>query len=545
MFCTKCGKELYDDDKFCAHCGAEVREPKHARYDDVVFNPPFKIEAERRTQEILKTTEKPKITPKISEPVSFDWNLEGFPSSQPRKTEDVDFNWGSVIEKRNATTGIAVEKIEPELPKELELPKEPEILSAQPVPAADAETDHEKDEPSLSIEELERELFGETEGLEKGKTEEKDLEPTIIAEADTWRSKADEPAAARDERFYTYNQKFDAFQELLDKERERLQNLEESCTREKEPMDNKCAEEALREPEVPKPLELVDVAVPAAPMTIDLSEGGLTSDEERSETVIEAEPEKDLSPSPEKLRYSDVFPRGLVNDDGTGPSDDSDEEEEPEKNHIFAKVIMAILIILIVIEGGILAIKFIAPESTISLWANEVMIKAVDLLTGNGGGGNGDEFTPAANNEREVYMSSLVEKESEEMKTIGEVVFSPDLKFSLLKEYSFEEITDAESFVDADWLQDEDGIPVTYGQKLIETLVKYYDSWQSANNDSSLVGINKLEIGEIRTGREGFYALCRISYAGEDGNDIVKYQTVYLRISGDAMIINEIKEDKL
>ena len=142
-------------------------------------------------------------------------------------------------------------------------------------------------------------------------------------------------------------------------------------------------------------------------------------------------------------------------------------------------------------------------------------------------------------------MSSLVEKESEEMKTIGEVVFSPDLKFSLLKEYSFEEITDAESFVDADWLQDEDGIPVTYGQKLIETLIKYYDSWQSANNDSSLVGINKLEIGEIRTGREGFYALCRISYAGEDGNDIVKYQTVYLRISGDAMIINEIKEDKL
>ena len=192
-----------------------------------------------------------------------------------------------------------------------------------------------------------------------------------------------------------------------------------------------------------------------------------------------------------------------------------------------------------------MAIKFIAPESTISLWANEVMIKAVDLLTGNGGGGNGDEFTPAANNEREVYMSSLVEKESEEMKTIGEAVFSPDLKFSLLKEYSFEEITDAESFVDADWLQDEDGIPVTYGQKLIETLVKYYDSWQSANNDSSLVGINKLEIGEIRTGREGFYALCRISYAGEDGNDVVKYQTVYLRISGDAMIINEIKEDKL
>ena len=532
MFCTKCGKELYDDDKFCAHCGAEVREPKHARYDDIVFNPPFKIEAERRTQEILKTTEKPKRTSKISEPVSFDWNLEGFPTSQPRKTEDVDFDWGSVIEKRKATTGIAVEKIEPEINVE------------QPAPAAETETECEQEEPSLSIEELERELFGETGNSEKASLEEKDLEPTIIAGADTWRSKADEPAAARDERFYTYNQKFDAFQELLDKERERLQSLEESYTQEKEIINDICDDEARQEPDRQEPLVLVDVAVPAAPMTIDLSEGRVTSDEENAETVLEAEPEKDLSPSTEKFRHSDVFPNRLADDDGTVPSDDSDEEEEPEKNHIFAKAIIVILIILIVIEGGILAIKFIAPESKISLWANEVMIKAVDLLTGNGGG-SGDEFAPPTNDEREVYMTSLVEKESKDVKTIGEAVFSPDLKFSLLKEYSFEEIAEAESFVDADWLEDENGNPVTYGQKLIGTLVKYYDSWQSANNDISLVGINKLEIGEIKTGNEGFYALCRISYASEDGNDVVKYQTVYLRISGDAMIINEIKEDKL
>ena len=553
MFCTKCGKELYDDDKFCAHCGAEVREPKHARYDDVVFNPPFKIEAERRTQEILKTTEKPKTTSKISEPVSFDWNLEGFPSSQPRKTEDVDFNWGSVIEKRNATTGIAVEKIEPELPKTPVIPIE------QDAPIAEAEA--EQEEPSLSIEELERELFGDIGCLEEEKPEERDLEPTIIAGADTWRSMADKPADAGDERFYTYNQKFDAFQELLDKERERLHNLEESYNREKEVMNNAWAREALREPEMPKPLELVTVAVPAATMTIDLSGGGLASDEEDSETVKEAESEKDLSPSSSKLRYSDIFPKGLVNDDGTGPSgasetgkeikslnaiyDDLTDEEESEKNHIFAKVVIAILIILIVIEGGILAIKLIAPESSISLWASEIMIKAVDLLTGNGSGDNGDEFEPSANSEKEVYMSSLVEKASEDMVTIGEAVFSPDLKFSLLKGYSFDEISDAEGFVDADWLQDEDGKPVTYGQKLTKTLVKYYDSWRGANIGNSLIGINKLEIGEIRTGKEGFYALCRISYASEDGNDVVKYQTVYLRISGDTMIINEIKEDKL
>ena len=63
MFCTKCGKKLYDGDSFCAYCGAKVREElmfktetkaptRTTRYDEVVFNPPFKAEAERRTQHI-------------------------------------------------------------------------------------------------------------------------------------------------------------------------------------------------------------------------------------------------------------------------------------------------------------------------------------------------------------------------------------------------------------------------------------------------------------------------------------------------------------
>ena len=54
MFCTKCGKELYPGDRFCAYCGAEVRNHEKPRYEDIVFNPPFKIEAEKKTQEILQ-----------------------------------------------------------------------------------------------------------------------------------------------------------------------------------------------------------------------------------------------------------------------------------------------------------------------------------------------------------------------------------------------------------------------------------------------------------------------------------------------------------
>ena len=587
MFCTKCGKELYDGDRFCAHCGAEVREPKRARYDDVVFNPPFKLEAEKRTEEILRATETPKPEHKSRETVAFDWNLEGFPSAQPRKTEAVDFNWDSVVERRNSSRGITVEKIQPE--KESFFRSQDIEPEYKPEPETEPEPEPEPEsEPVLSIEELERELFG-SENEENALS--KDIEPTIIApgagtSARDWQAAAehekDAPGCSGDERFYTYNQKFDAFQELLDKERERLKNLEGSYNRDKEAMDYTWAGEVFpelentkeetsaepeaepepvaepepatepepavepeQEPQEEKPVEFVGVAAPAATMAIDLSTENTES-----------------TPSKTKLRYSDVFPRDLVNDNGTGPADTAqegkeikplggiyddldDDDEEPEKRHILAKVIIAILIILIVIEGGILAVKFIAPESKVSLWANDLMLSAIDLIIGKESDEDTDDPMPSSNNEKEVYMSGLVDKASEDMKTIGEAVYSPELKFSMLEDYSFEEISAAEAFVDADWLEDAQGNSVTYGQRLTETLIRYYDGWQDANTDKSLVGINKLEIGEIRTGKEGFYALCRVTYAGEDGSETVRYQTVYLRISQDAMIINEIKEDKL
>ena len=618
MFCTKCGKELYDGDRFCAHCGAAVREAKRARYDDVVFNPPFKIEADRRTEEILKTTEPPKPASGGRETVSFDWNLEGFPSAQPRKTEDVDFNWDSVIERKNTYRSIAVEKIGPE-----DVESKPEY---EPVFEPAREAEQVQGEPPLSIEELERELFG---GSDEEEPDEKDIEPTIIAGAGTWDGLGREehpvpegtekpaPRPAGDERFYTYNQKFDAFQELLDKERERLKNLEDSYNQDKEAMDytwvgdvfpelgKKAQQPAAEsgdditaepqpqpEPELPeghdtqpepglsaelktqpepeyepeplKPLEVVAVEAPSLTMAVDLTQAKKNA-EEIGQAPSE-EPIGDSSPSKSKLRYSDVFPRALVNDDGTGPADSpeaeqevrseikplggiyddlDDEENDPKKKHFFGKIIVAILIILIVLEGSIIAINLIAPRSKVSLWANDMILKVMDLFHHDDGGGTEDNPAPATNNERDVYMTSLVEQASKDMETIGEAVFAPDLKYSMIKNYSFEEIPDAESFVDADWLEDKDGNPVTYGQKIAETLIKYYDSWQSANSDQTLVGINKLEIGEIKTGEEGFYALCRVTYAGQDGNDVIKYQTAYLIISGDTMVINEIKEDKL
>ena len=61
-----------------------------------------------------------------------------------------------------------------------------------------------------------------------------------------------------------------------------------------------------------------------------------------------------------------------------------------------------------------------------------------------------------------------------------------------------------------DWTTDQNGRTVTYGQALLRAVVRYYDGWKERNQDDSLVGINVLEIGEIRVGAEGFYLLCKV-----------------------------------
>ena len=117
MFCTKCGKQLHDGDKFCAYCGAKVREavesspqPAHT-YEEVVFNPPFRQEAEKRTRQI--TEESPYSSEPKRERIHFDWNLDGFPSRDSRKEDDFELNWEEVIEKRREPGAVNVEKIVP------------------------------------------------------------------------------------------------------------------------------------------------------------------------------------------------------------------------------------------------------------------------------------------------------------------------------------------------------------------------------------------------------------------------------------------------
>ncbi len=735
MFCTKCGKELYDGDRFCAYCGAQVRAPRVERTEESTFTPPFRAEAQRRSEDLFRATEnvsneQPRQV-RRAEPVSFDWNLDGFPGQQPRKTEAVDFNWDSVVERKSRGLSPVPEPAEKETRVIEPISQSPwssvnsvnaNVNTQQPKQTAEARTEQptfswdipsQKAEPIswdilsqkstkddeledvLSIDDLEKELFDLDEPLEvpaativaNRQSREQSVRPTQSAPSAQVQTQESTPAEeARDPRFYTFNKKTDEFQELLEKEKARVKALEDEYNRQLTEMDytwvpevlpprvrneikfgavsaepkaepvTETAPESVAEPveatpepavevapepvtenvqkiELEKPIDaesgiepvepaepvdeakqefewaqliekvnseatpeptpatpiFVGVCQPAKTMAIDaITESTVEpiaeiitepATEPVAEATAEAETAEEATPSSDKLRYSDVFPRidketeqaaaeadaksavpatgggenktesagepeakkPVIFDDGGADYDNI--AQKPVKKHIFLKIFVTLLVIALLGEGALIGIKFFLPESEISAKINDITFDIIGLVTGADKQAQEQEQQAADTEkaQRTAYFSQIVQEESADVKTIGTVSYNQDLVYDSEKTYAFEEVTRADEFVDAD-MQDTD---TTYGHKLIASVVNYYDSWIDTNDDESLVGINTLEIGDIRTGQEGLYVLCGVTYAQADGTELTKYQTVYVKITDGLMVINEIKEETI
>ncbi|MDD7601375.1 MAG: zinc-ribbon domain-containing protein [Firmicutes bacterium] len=624
MFCTNCGKKLHDGDRFCANCGTRVREEAPEMRQEVVFNPPFKAEAEHRTRENFTGfaeggEEAPK--PRKTEPAHFDWNLDGFPAAGVKKTEEVNFNWDSVIERkkekkkddtRSIPTVPVVDKIDISSGNGQDVRADAEYKPEVPAePAADgalseafseqepeAEPVPEGEQPRMNAAageaaELEEEIFGKNyHGI--GSTEK------AIQSGNT----------AQLEKFYTFNEKKEAFQELLDKEYERLRSMEEERKPDAESLEFTWAGKLF--PEQSPQAEAAGISETAAETgsqngdvpadTIDFSpirkEARLRSQIDRPETVKEMqekteEPEgksheSGPSPSCESEEKPEPFPGKNIPDDDTDSSDSGgtaahpdeetkkteqnvrpeaaeqveeswkipaadlseifdDEEEEPRGMSFLVKLVVTLLVLLILLEGTILAVRFVAPDSAFSVKAGEITERILDKITGGSDDPAKDaEQADADSSEQETYLSGILRDRIEPPETIGSVQEDVSLKYDDSKSYAFgEELAQAGRFVDETWTTDENGRTVTKAEAMMEALVSYYDQWQATNKDTSLIGINKLEIGEIRSGENGYYVLCRLTFAAEDGSEAVKYVTVNVKESQDSMVINEIKEETL
>ncbi len=162
MICNNCGYQLGEDNKFCPNCGAKVMDSQITEGQD------------QKTAGDNKGG-KSKYRFDFEE---INWDLDGYPTEETKRTEEVDFNWGPVVDDHDNKTDENL---------------------------AEGSTD----EKEQSVEEV---IFGK-----------KDRDGKI---SDTIRmSDGDELGkTTRMEKFYTYDKKSEEFQELLGKEYNRLKS---------------------------------------------------------------------------------------------------------------------------------------------------------------------------------------------------------------------------------------------------------------------------------------------------------------------------------
>ena len=211
MYCKKCGKTVDPHAKFCSNCGAEIKEEKIS-FD---FDRPSKhTEPEKKKIHVTKE--------------NFKWDLDGFPSEDKNGTEDVVFNWDSVIDTKRRDRSVMDEPIS--------------FTEKKAEPAKKEETEEEiKIEPVPEKYEL-SDLFGDD--VKKYNSEETDEKTEVIEEDDDIMElsfedeifgdlKDEKPASATirisqtihfTDQLYSFDNKQAEYQSILDAEYDKLQN---------------------------------------------------------------------------------------------------------------------------------------------------------------------------------------------------------------------------------------------------------------------------------------------------------------------------------
>ena len=200
MICKNCGHMLGATDRFCPNCGSRVVIDTPAPQEDAGFTPSFRRTEERPQASSSASAEEGTARKKRHfEFEEFNWDLSGFPTEKRKKTEEINFSWESVHEDRKARRPKQEPKLKgKESAEELDARKEAALKAAR-------EEEAKKHEQSL-----EEAIFGV-------KNHEGDITETIRID-DT----EDLTKTTKIDKFYTYNKKNEEFQQLLDREYNRL-----------------------------------------------------------------------------------------------------------------------------------------------------------------------------------------------------------------------------------------------------------------------------------------------------------------------------------
>ena len=583
------------DTMVAAAVSADVAE----EYNDLIKNAPseslertriFDHEAINAGAEEFETPEETEQEAAFREELSEEVPLQEEEVRKPLYQSDFKHPWE--VAEEPAPELVPEEVVEPEL-----TPEAPETVEE---PAAEPEAEAEPEVVAEPEVETEPEVEAEPEALEEEPVveAEPEAEPETVVEAEP---KTAEPETAEPEiqeiaeelpedenrpKFYTFSKKNEAFQELLMKEKARLESMgaeyvpqnEASKVQVSRIVDNTTPDLAYEEnghfvEGIVQPITTLNADLSGDPKpNIGKFPYSYVTD---TDWLREMTSQNDLSSiNKTKLRYSDLFPTPVTEDkfDGTGAFKEKTEEEKKEiaadinkifdedeqtkpKSHVVGNTIIILLILIILFQGSILGAKLIAPDSKYAHIADGVIEKVLDLFT------HSDKSTTPSNTDTDAepadvsddtakdsdaaYYQGIISSKSQDIADIGEIMYSEDLKYASIDEPAYEEVNGADEFIDEDWYEAEDGSKVTYAEEIYGSILDYYAGWSESNTDDTLVGINRLELGEIVKTESGYYALTRVTYLTEDGEPKTVTQTCYLSEKDHTMFIEEIKEETI
>lgn len=559
MFCRKCGKILLDGDRFCPYCGAQVIEREYEGEDrveeEVVYNgarnyfsetvkPKWKLDAFPKTDEEPKKTEEicvdweknkliesqPKEASTISETPEFLKNSEVLSDIKPEKKEELE----EEAKANDFASELSLQDLLPINETEiLEKPEEEEIIEKVEL-VEEEEPKVEEEMPQVQKSTLIFERPKKTDMFPKEKSECPASVPPALNPKDD------------NEKFYTFSQKNEEFQKLLDKEYERIRASKEAIEREMHELEETLPQienvEELSQIEIPEeivPKKIITPKFEIPASAIAPPDFPREGEPEKAEAPKLSEIEttlperKDLKQEPETkpeeskhVAIEEKFPLNEIANEAeaqTEPTENTEEEESKEgaQPHIVSVIeekkptdaidweqapapfadevaekklsIFAILLGIIVLVLGIsilaLTIEQFSPNSLAGKTVHTQLEKVRDFFHGEDASADTEKVTLKSEeaNQDEInaaMMKSMIadKKESLKIPNIKDLKYESDLKLKKDQDYSDTIISESFPFKDEAFFSDSNGIVHTYKDELIAFLLKYENAAMDYKN---------------------------------------------------------------
>ncbi|MGN1382423.1 MAG: zinc-ribbon domain-containing protein [Eubacterium sp.] len=415
LYCRNCGQPLRDTDNFCPKCGTRVEREKAAETAAAGGNQPAghpqnerkeqnaapaaqEIRGheadDRRSAGAVSGEEEIRKNREAFHIDDFDWGNSDYPSGHPHKTEDVNFNWHTAPAAAGNDTDKTV------------------VIDRSALKEAQADKDDSRAADNDSGEDRKEELpSGEPAGAVSERAE-RDLDAI-----DT---------------FYTYSQKNEEFQQVLNKEYDRIRRETPSVPASAS-LEERLAEKHAGEEQDASPEEtlhkLEELAKKAQSVTEASSRAAEAASEmygEEEKNTPEENAETDGSRPEENLRHDAARVQDLLDrqeeqkqpdqqtaekKDPAGAEHAQDASAEPEhaggaaepasstaemnyvfnpekeaakkkkkKRHIGLKIFVTIVILLIIVEAGFLILRKVAPDSAVCVQMEKVFMNIADLI---------------------------------------------------------------------------------------------------------------------------------------------------------------------